>query len=224
MHVILSINKAVLLITGLIISMVFMSGQASAQEAEVTPNDQAEKVIEEFDTYTAVEGDSVTGLVRRSIIEYGQQNDGVELTNAQVVFTESNIVNDLMCGDLLHVGQEVSISRDKISAYSEMSQNLTTEETASWDIYAANVSFVLSDRTAAQTTTSDSSNPANGGEGSGEGSADEEVDDDSESSDDSEDEDNDSEDKNNSSLGWLWWVAGGAIVLGGWHRIGQQRK
>lgn len=222
MHAILTIKKGVqLAITALLLGMFFTTSQAAAQTAEVTPNDQAEKIVEEFDVYTAVQGDNVTELVRRSIIEFDQTNDEIELTAAQVVFAETNIVQEMMCGDVLHVGQEVSVSKSKIENYSNKSLDLATTEIANWDLYAQNASLVLSDRTAASNAVAQNSTSGEG-EGSGIATNDDQEDGsgDSEVSDSEEAKDEDS----SSSSNWYWWIVGGSAVVGGWHLLGKQRE
>lgn len=225
MHAILILKKMALMTLALLaISAFAFSSQARAQAEEVTPGDQAEKTVEEYDVYTVIEGDNVTELVRRSIIEADQSDDSYKLNAAQVVFAETNIVQEMMCDGVLHVGDEVSVSKSKVLSYSQASQDLSQPALDNWNVYAQNVSLDLPDRTIAQ-------NSANGGssisvnQGSGSGVAADEIEAGENSDEDSSENDDEDDNKDGSSnSNWYWWIIGGGAVLGGWHLLGRQRE
>lgn len=93
--------------------------------------------------YTALPCDSLTKLVRRSIMIYDATNKSVALTKTRIIYVETNIVQD-MGAYLLDIGDNVVISGQLIASYVDKSFNLSARQLKAWQRYVASVDFELS--------------------------------------------------------------------------------
>lgn len=94
--------------------------------------------------YIARRSNNLTLLVRRSLQLHDESNDQINLSEAQVIYAETNIVRQLGSFQL-DVGQEVSVPIDLVKQFAQSSQSLTERETAAWNKYARRADFSLSD-------------------------------------------------------------------------------
>ncbi len=111
---------------------------ASAQEGEV--GEQVGQPEEAADyTYTAQVGDTYTQLARKAIQTYGIDNN-VNLTQAGIVFAETNLTQEAGAGELA-VEQEVTIEGDLVKKWVEAAGELSEAEQKAWDVYVPFVDF-----------------------------------------------------------------------------------
>lgn len=245
-----------LLITAVMALLISLTGlftvQAYAQAADsstVTPDsveedhsheedhqddhsEAAQSPEADFDKYTVIEGDNLTKLVRRSVMNYDDSNESVELSSADVVYIETNVVQQMQC-DVIYPGQEISIDKNLIASYSGMSNGLSTTQQQAWAVYANNAGFVFGDRTAEEaaaiSSTTVNNEPSGSGEvqeegasGDGDGQAQEEGEEPSNESTDDESDDKKNEESSSSNI-WPW-VIGGLVIAGGWAYLGKRDK
>lgn len=115
------------------------SDEASAENVQ-TPVTPA-SVPESFE-YVAIDCNNLTQLVRRSVQIFDAESDEVELSPAAIIFAETNIVQK-MGSFQLDIGDKVSVPRDLVAQYAQMSAGLSEIQLAAWDRYAQNVNFEL---------------------------------------------------------------------------------
>lgn len=107
----------------------------SAQENN---NQQSENKDDSY-TYKAQPGDSYTEIARKAVQTYGIDNN-VNLTQAGIVFAETNLTNDAGSPEL-EVGQEVKISKGSVKKYAEEAGKLSDSQQKAWNYYVAFVDF-----------------------------------------------------------------------------------
>ena len=90
-------------------------------------------------SYTAQAGDSLTIFARDAISAHAEEEE-ISLTPAQRVFAETTAVAKLG-GELLEIGQKVTIPNDTVQAAIESAQKLSAESQAAWQPYAALVDY-----------------------------------------------------------------------------------
>jgi len=170
----------------------------SEEEAKTTP------VFE----YVAVECDTLTHLVRRSVILFDEANDDISLSQEAIIYAETNIVRTIG-PRLLAVGENVSIDSSLVEMYAESGGDLTEAQVAAWKPFTANVNFDteriqptnnVEDATKTETQRVDEQAQAEQTDGLSE-------------ADTVESEDGDDE------ASALWWVAGGGAVAGLWYLL-----
>lgn len=191
----------------------------------------------ENDTYTVIEGDNLTKLVRRSIMNLNDSTDSIDLTSGEIVYVETSIVHDMQC-DVIYPGQEISVSHQMILDYAQAAEGLSAAQRSSWDRYATNASFVLGDRVAQSTESSSITSGTSGEEDSQSGSGDvnteenedsnstntDDGDETSSSEDDDKDDQSDDDDNGSSSSNLWWWIIGGGAIAGGWYILGNRKN
>lgn len=101
--------------------------------------------------YTAKKCDNLTILVRNALMRFDKSKDDVELSNAQIVFAETNIVQQLGSYHLA-IGQEVDIPEDLVEKYVNEAKQLSETQIAAWDVYAKRVDFSEINAESTQTT------------------------------------------------------------------------
>ncbi len=157
-----------ILIKTLIISIVVMTGLFVANQTYVyahegedatpavvseeetiiidTTGDTEMAVVPDSYQYIVQPSNNMSILARRSITLYDQANDTIELTEAQVIFIETNIVQE-MGPRLLDVNENFEVTKDLIEKYVAEAPGLSEATLAAWDGYAQNATFELSDIT-----------------------------------------------------------------------------
>lgn len=89
--------------------------------------------------YTAQAGDSYTVLARKAVQTYGV-NEKVQLTQAQIVAAESQLV--VNAGSIeLNEGQTVSIAKSAVKAAADSAKKLGADVLEAWEVYVPNVDF-----------------------------------------------------------------------------------
>jgi uncharacterized membrane protein len=128
------------------VSLAFI--QASAHEGEdhsheVAQNDEQNKDEEQNQDdnykYNAQAGDTYTEMARKAVQTYGINNN-VNLSQAGIVFAETQITNEAKVG-LLEIGQEVEISQETVKKYVEEAQKLSEAQQKAWGYYVKFVDF-----------------------------------------------------------------------------------
>ncbi|MEX2014839.1 MAG: hypothetical protein WD885_02795 [Candidatus Saccharimonadales bacterium] len=110
----------------------------SAQESEA--GEQAGQPEETANyTYTAQAGDTYTQVARKAIQTYGIDNN-VNLTQAGIVFAETNLTQEADGGEL-EVGQEVAVDGELVKKWADAAGQLSESEQAAWDVYVPFVNF-----------------------------------------------------------------------------------
>jgi hypothetical protein len=128
-------------LTVILVTM-FSSRYVIAQEQiDVESNPQV--VVNTDFIFNSEPCDSLTKLVRRSLLVYDQENNEIELSQAGIIFAETNIVQT-MGAYLLDIGDEVIISYDEVSEYAHKSLELSNSQIAAWSVYIPDVDFGLS--------------------------------------------------------------------------------
>lgn len=107
-------------------------------EGEGGEGEQMEESTSSY-TFTAQSGDSYSKIARKAVQIYGIDNQ-VDLSEAQIIFIETNLTQDAG-SPLLDLGQEVQISSDAISVYVDQASNLSEAELAAWQYYANMADF-----------------------------------------------------------------------------------
>lgn len=111
---------------------------ASAQDGEV--GEQVGQPEEAADyTYTAQPGDTYTQIARKAIQTYGIDNN-VNLTQAGIVFAETNLTQEAGAGELA-IGQEVAIDGELVKKWVDAAGQLSEAEQAAWGVYVPLVNF-----------------------------------------------------------------------------------
>lgn len=150
------ISKTVLFTAMLLAAFVFLgNASTSAQEPEGnqsssseetvtvdTTGDQDLKIVPDEYEFVAVAGDNMSKLTRRAIDLYDQADETIELTEAQVIYIETNIVQSYG-PKLLDIGDNFLVQRTDIEKYISMAPGLNDAQLAAWDSYAQTASFEL---------------------------------------------------------------------------------
>jgi hypothetical protein len=136
-------------LTALALAVVVLSSpEVRAQEDSAPLGKPAESetvqlgLPESFD-YTAERSNNLTLLVRRALQIYDENDDSLSLSEAQVIYAETNVVHELGAYQL-DVGQEVSVPTDLVAKYAASSQELSEGRLAAWNRYARRARFDLS--------------------------------------------------------------------------------
>jgi hypothetical protein len=78
-------------------------------------------------------------MARKAVQTYGLENN-VNLSEAQIIFAETNITRDAESPEL-NVGQKVEISSEKVKNWVDKAKELTEKQQAVWDQYTSGVNF-----------------------------------------------------------------------------------
>ncbi len=119
--------------------LVFGKGSASAQEAQQDNNQQSENSQSQTYTYTAQPGDSYSLMARKAIQTYGINNK-VNLSEAQIIFAETNITQ-AAGSPVLTQGQKIEIKESTVKEWVEKAGSLSDAQKAAWDVYAQQANF-----------------------------------------------------------------------------------
>lgn len=111
---------------------------ASAQEGEAGEQAGQPEEIAGY-TYTAQAGDTYTQVARKAIQTYGINNN-LNLTQAGIVFAETNLTQEANAGEL-EVGQEVAVDGELVKKWADAAGQLSESEQAAWDVYVPFVNF-----------------------------------------------------------------------------------
>lgn len=112
--------------------------QEESTQAEEQPTEDSQEAGSVY-SYVAQPGDSFTLMARKAIQTYGINND-VSLSDAQIIFTETNITQ-AAGSPLLNLEQEVEINENLVKDWVEQAQNLSEADQAVWAQYAEGVNF-----------------------------------------------------------------------------------
>jgi hypothetical protein len=120
-------------------------GQAYAQDGEEPgvkdSSSQASGFIPEEYSFEVASGDNQTLLVRRSIQLYDMADGSVELSEAQTIYIETNVVLDMGARDLIYPQQILEVMSQLIASYADSSQTLGASALAAWQVYAELADF-----------------------------------------------------------------------------------
>jgi len=86
--------------------------------------------------------DSLTKLVRKSILIYDEANSDIKLSQEAILYAETNIVQN-MGAYLLDIGDEVAVSSQEIASFANSSQELSQSQIDAWGMYVSGVDFDL---------------------------------------------------------------------------------
>lgn len=92
--------------------------------------------------YETPKGGSLTLLARRSLQLYDKENESLQLTEAGVIYAETNIVNKIGRKPL-ETGERVSINKSDVEEFAKKSVELSPGLLARWEKYAKRANFNL---------------------------------------------------------------------------------
>ncbi len=132
-----SLILSLILVAGVV---VLGKGTASAQElVQENNNQQDESSQSQTFNYTAQPGDSYSLMARKAIQTYGINNK-VNLSEAQIIFAETNLTQAAGSPVLLQ-GQKVEIKEDVVKEWVNKAKDLNAEQQAAWNVYVAHANF-----------------------------------------------------------------------------------
>lgn len=114
-------------------------GSVYAQELVQENNQQTNNNQSQSFNYVAQPGDSFSLMARKAIQTYGINNK-VNLSEAQIIFAETNITQTAG-SPVLAQGQKVEINETTVKDWVEKAKSLTAEQQAAWDVYAKQANF-----------------------------------------------------------------------------------
>ncbi len=131
----LTLSLILLGVTLLVKPTVQVSADGDDGTAETTTHTETSAVY----SYTAQAGDSYTVLARKAVQTYGLENK-VNLSGAQIVFTETNLTKDAG-SPAVNLGQKVELKKDAVNSVVEKAQKLTDAQKKAWNYYVQFVDF-----------------------------------------------------------------------------------
>lgn len=147
-----SILFAVVLVVGFtIVGKVGVSAQELVQDDknQQTENNQQSEVSQQSEgnqnnqgqsfNYVAQSGDSYSLMARKAIQTFGINNK-IKLSEAQIIFTETNITKEAG-SPVLVKGQKVEIKESTVNDWVEKAKKLTDQQQSAWNVYAKNANF-----------------------------------------------------------------------------------
>ena len=122
-----------------VISPGAINSKVVAQENQSQSNNEQQATQSQSYNYVAQSGDSYTLMARKAVQTYGIINN-VNLSEAQIIFAETNITRDAESPEL-NVGQKVEISSEKVKSWVDKAKELTENQQSAWDQYTSGVNF-----------------------------------------------------------------------------------
>lgn len=206
-----------------LLSIAFMllgSSGVNAQAVDEQPNSETQQTqvepsfVPETYNYTVQECNNYTLLIRNSVQLYDQANDSVELSQAQVIYAETNIAQAVEAADIIFPNEEIKIDSELVAKYAASSQDLSSGQISAWQSYVANARFNLEEISANNVALNDNGTVVQVDEDSGEIVDSTPLEDSQESTDDPND------DEESTAVGW--WVAGGLVITSLWYLLWQR--
>lgn len=108
---------------------------AGSNEADEAPESDNTETY----AYEAQRGDSYSLIARKAVQTFGLKH-GVDLSEAQIIFAETNLTKGAG-SPLLDIGQSVEISEATIEDVVERAGELSDDKLDAWAIYAAHADF-----------------------------------------------------------------------------------
>lgn len=176
-----------------------------AQEETPTPQDKPAD-SQNYD-YVAKKSNNLTLLVRRSLQLYDESNDQITLSEAQIIYAETNIVRDLGSYGL-DIGQMVSVPGELLAKYAQSSQSLSPSQIAAWDRYVRVAQFDLSNIQPSNATAAKNTE---------ESKSDQPAADDQQSSEKAADQNKNENTNKNGGADWWWYAVLAAVILSLWY-------
>lgn len=123
------------------------SEEGATPEPTTTQEESTEENSDQENTssfsYVAQPGDSYSLMARKAVQTYGI-NSSVNLSGAQIIYTETNLTNEAG-SPVLVLGGNVSISEDSVEKWVNSAQELTDSQQAAWQVYVAGANFNTND-------------------------------------------------------------------------------
>ncbi len=92
--------------------------------------------------YKVEESNNLTRLVRRSLQLYDERDSSLAMSEAQIIYAETNIVQKLGAYQI-DVKQVVDVPSDLVAEFAKNSQNLSEKQLATWSKYVSRADFDL---------------------------------------------------------------------------------
>lgn len=105
-----------------------------SQQSEGNQNNQGQSF-----NYVAQPGDSYSLMARKAIQTFGINNK-VKLSEAQIIFAETNITKEAG-SPVLVKGQKVEIKESTVNNWVDKAKKLTDQQQSAWNVYAKNANF-----------------------------------------------------------------------------------
>lgn len=123
-----------------------LAEEEAEEESDVTVTDteSAQPYVPTQYQFITQEGNNTTLLVRRAIQLFCLAKPDLMMSEAQIIYTENNVVREIDGQDLIYPGQSIVVPSDLVSSYTASSQVLTAGQIADWQYYADRADFDLS--------------------------------------------------------------------------------
>lgn len=181
-------------------------------EGEPATETQDQQVATQDYGYTAKKSNNLTLLVRRSLQLHDEANEQVSLSEAQIVYAETNIVRELGAF-AIDVGQEVTVPADLVAKYAASSQDLSASQLKAWERYAKVATFDLSQ--IEPSTASDKPASADNEDEAGDEVAQDQA---------TEKAKTEEAAKNNGGTDWWWFAVLAAAILVMWYWLRERES
>lgn len=137
----LRITLALSLFVTSMLGALFVSApkQVVAQQQNNNNQQSQQQQQEKTYKYVAQPGDSYSLMARKAIQTYGI-NEKVSLSEAQIIYAETNITKEAG-SPVLTQGQTVEIKESTVKSWVDKAEDLTDEQEARWQPYAARANF-----------------------------------------------------------------------------------
>lgn len=124
------------------------TAETSSNETVVVDTTGGDSVAVVPDSYNFIVEpcDNMSILVRRSIMLYDEGNDAIALSESEVIFIETNIVQE-MGPRLIDIDEDFQVDRLLIEKYVEQIPDLSQTARTAWGGYADTATFKLTDIT-----------------------------------------------------------------------------
>lgn len=116
-----------------------------AQNEDADTSGQVDSFVPEEYEYEVKSGNNLTILVRRALQLFDQAKAEIQLSEAQMIYCETNIVQSMGAPDLIYPGDAIKVDAEQVADFAASSQDLTPAQTAAWQFYADQADFELAE-------------------------------------------------------------------------------
>lgn len=125
--------------SALALALVLLPGAKVETVAAAEQSKDNKKSQEVVYTYVAQPGDSYSLMARKAIQTYGQKYK-VNLSQAKILFAETNLTQDAGSPQLLQ-GQKVEIKESAVKKWVDQAKDLNSQKEAQWQVYVPGTNF-----------------------------------------------------------------------------------
>lgn len=132
-----------LIVVAFVFALLLVTPSPAHAEGQGQPDPSSQGTPTAYE-YVSQRNNNLTLLVRRSLQLYDEGNDQISLSEAQIIYAETNIVQQLGSFQL-DIGQAVGVPAELVAQYAQSSQSLSQAQLNAWTRYAARADFTLPD-------------------------------------------------------------------------------